>query len=81
MSACQFVAACEAGEEEEALDLFERDTAVLNHRNCNGYTGLMRALNYNRHSLVRWLLLLPELNTTVTDQNRYSLACQPPVIL
>ena len=64
-----FVIACYRGDESEAKTLVERDPGLYN-KQCeeDGMTGLMIALYFEHHSLCRWLLSLPGLDTSLRDK-------------
>jgi len=70
----KFTSACKAGDEEEVKRLVGLDPALLNQQGQNGWTGLMRALCYGRHSVSRWLLGETGLDVAVSaDDNRTAL--------
>ena len=59
--------------------MVERDPGLLNKQNSQGYTGLMEALMNYLHSLYRWLLSLPGLDTNLRNGNNVTAlhtACQ-----
>jgi len=69
MAVDAFTERCKRGEESEAAALLERDPGIQNKLDSYGWTGLMAALGYKRHSLSRWLLSLPGLETNICDGN------------
>ena len=62
-----FVRACRAGDEKKARELYDIDKSVLNRQDGKGYTGLMWALNYEHHSICRWLLSLADIDVNLTS--------------
>jgi len=65
-----FIRACHAGDENKAKEVYESDQSVLNTTATHvarGYsfniTGLMAALTEGHHSICRWLLSLPGIDT------------------
>ena len=48
--------------------MVEKDPSLPNKPGCDGMTGLMMALYNKRHSLCRWLLSLPGLDTSLRDE-------------
>ena len=66
----EFVSACAAGDVNDAKSLLEKNPGLLNKVLSGiGETGLMVALLRRRHSLSRWLLSLPGLDTSVRDDD------------
>ena len=74
MSVGVFFDKCMFGDESEAKFMVERDPGLHNKQGCggdsvlmdsNGYTGLMVALQFERHSLSLWLLSLPGLELSL----------------
>ena len=63
-----FSVACIRGDESEAKTLVERDPGLYNKQDKDGITGLMGALNGEHHSLCRWLLSLPGLDTSLREE-------------
>ena len=68
MSVDDFIYKCTRGDESEAKSMVERDPSLPNKPDRNGMTGLMVALYNKRHSLCRWLLSLPGLDTSLRDE-------------
>ena len=68
MSVDVFITACRAGDESEVKSMVERDPGLHNKQNRFGITGLIVALWYKQHSLSRWLLSLPGLDTSLRDE-------------
>ena len=78
MSVEEFITKCVAGDESEAKSMVERDPGLHNKQDSEGWTGLMEALRYKRHSLSRWLLSLPGLDTNLRNKwndTALNLAC------
>ena len=69
MSSDEFVNSCRCGKLSEAKSMVERDPGLLNKQRSDGSTGLMCALDNGNHSLCRWLLSLPGLDTNISDNN------------
>jgi len=67
-----FIAKCLAGDESEVKSMVERNPGFLNQQDSYGATGLMAALYNERHSLSRWLLSLPGLDTKLRDEFNYT---------
>ena len=65
-------ATCGRGDESEAKSMVERDSGLHNQQDTDGETGLMRALLFTRHSLSRWLLSLPGLDTNISSKNNFT---------
>ena len=70
MSVEEFTDKCDDGEESEAKSMVEEDPGLPNKQDSNGWTGLMAALSSRHHSLCRWLLSLPGLDTSL--RNKYN---------
>ena len=69
MSVQEFITACGAGDESEVKSMVERDPGLYNKQeNRYGRTGLIVALNDKQHSLSRWLLSLPGLDTSLRNR-------------
>ena len=58
--------ACSRGDEDEAKRLYEQNPATLNQQNSYGETGLMSSLYTKHHSVSRWLLGRPGIDTALT---------------
>ena len=67
-----FCEACDRCDETEAKSIAEMDPGVHNKQDEEGYTGLMCALNgefgHRRNSLIRWLLSMPDLDTSLSEE-------------
>ena len=68
MSVAVFIAKCGAGDESAAKSILEEDPELHNEQDSVGWTGLMMALRNERHSLTRWLLSLPGLDTNLRER-------------
>ena len=64
----QFLVACKHCNETCAVSLYQQDPGVINQQDRYRRTGLMRALQFRRYTIARWLLSLPGLDTTVREQ-------------
>ena len=73
MSVDEFIAKS-SGDESEAKSMLERDPGLLNKQGSDGRTGLMEALSNKNHSLSRWLLSLPRLDTNLGKSSHNSTA-------
>ena len=62
----QFVKACADGNESRAKSLYQADPSIVK---LDGWTGLTYALYGEHHSLSRWLLSLPTLDTNICDRS------------
>ena len=75
----KFIRKCRAGDESEAKSMVERDPRLTNKQDSDGATGLMATLLCKHHSLCRWLLSLPGLDTNLRDEDNFTAlhyACQ-----
>ena len=75
----EFIRACRRGHDDEVKRLYELNPAILNEKNLVGWTGLMWSLVCQHHSVSRWLLGRPGLDTaltTVVDDTALHCACQ-----
>ena len=61
----EFISACRYGDDNKVRSMVERDPALPNKPDSDGNTGLTVALRYKHHSISRWLLSLPGLDTNV----------------
>ena len=55
--------------------MLERDPGLHNKQDINGWTGLMWALFNKHHSLCRWLLSLPGLDTNLRNNDNQAVLC------
>ena len=63
-----FIGACKRGDKNEAKRLYERNPTILNQKDNYGRTGLMWSLARKQHTVSRWLLGLPGLDTASTAE-------------
>ena len=61
------MAACMQGDVTAAKCLYQHDPDIVNQTDLRGGTGLMRALWRGRYPISRWILSLPELDTTICN--------------
>ena len=61
-----FTVACLLGDEDEVKSLVMQDPGILNSKGING---LMLSMGVGHHSLGRWLLSLPGIDTNHRSRN------------
>jgi len=76
----EFIDVCEKGDKSEAKNMVERDPSLCNKQYRVGIsvTGLMWALEYKQHSLSRWLLSIPGLDSNIrngTNRTALHISC------
>jgi len=74
-----FIDACVNGDKSEAKSMVERDPGLHNKQGRLGVTGPMWAVIFKQHSICRWLLSLPGLDTNLRDGGNWTAlhyACQ-----
>ena len=79
------LSACSEGDKDEVKRLYELNPAILNQQDSFGWTGLMLSLSNKHHSVSRWLLGRPGIDTTATDaednDTALHFACRRPTPL
>ena len=62
----KFIGACNRGDEDEVKRLYDQNPAIHNQQDFDGWTGLMVSLANKHHSVSRWLLGRPGIDTFQT---------------
>ena len=82
----KFTEACSRGDEDEVERLYEENPSVLNQQDFLGKTGLMWSVFGKHHSVSRWLLGRPGIDTAPTAESaetalHYACRCGAPLPL